>query len=271
MNHQSIEFRDTPCIRVEHAGSSAVISLHGAQVLSWIAADGRERLFLGERAQFGPGKAIRGGIPVIFPQFAARGPWRRHGFARITPWQFAGIVDETALLRLQADAVDDWPHRAELLLAVGLSASRLTVTLDIINHGASAFTFTAALHSYLRVDDLAHARLLGLESCAYEDSAAGGTTNPPAQAPIDFGDKVDRIHGKVAGALTLIDGARRLAIDQRGFRDVVVWNPGAEVAAWIGDLAPDEYRQFVCVEAAQVIEPQTLAPAARWQGTQILG
>ena len=63
------------------------VYLHGAHVTSWKPArDHDERLFLSERSEFRAGTAIRGGIPVIFPQFAAEGPLPRHGFARTSEW-----------------------------------------------------------------------------------------------------------------------------------------------------------------------------------------
>ena len=53
--------------------ASAEISLHGAHVLSWKPAPARECLYLSPNASQAPGAAIRGGIPVIFPQFAGLG------------------------------------------------------------------------------------------------------------------------------------------------------------------------------------------------------
>ena len=67
MQAEPTTFRDTPCIRLHSDGASALVALHGAHVLSWIPADGRERLFLSERATFDGQAAIRGGIPLVFP------------------------------------------------------------------------------------------------------------------------------------------------------------------------------------------------------------
>lgn len=53
--------------------------------MSWIHR-GKGRLFTSPRAVFRSGQAIRGGIPVIFPQFGACGPGLRHGFARLLEW-----------------------------------------------------------------------------------------------------------------------------------------------------------------------------------------
>ena len=76
-----------PCIRLDtDHGDSALVALHGAQVLSWTVA-GRERLYLSPRALFDGRSAIRGGIPLCFPQFNQRGPLPKHGFARNLAWQ----------------------------------------------------------------------------------------------------------------------------------------------------------------------------------------
>jgi glucose-6-phosphate 1-epimerase len=50
----------------------------------------------------------------------------------------------------------------------------------------------------------------------------------------------------------------------------VVWNPGAEVGARIGDLQSDGYQRYVCIEAAAVSRPVKLSPGERWEGCQIL-
>lgn len=269
---ESTSFRGLPCIRLHAGGASALVALRGAQLLSWIPADGRERLFLGERADVSPGTAIRGGVPVVFPQFGERGLLRKHGFARLLDWSFLGLDDGAAVFELRdGPGTADWPHAFACRLSVALEADAVEVALDVDNRGEAALAFTAALHTYLRVDDIAHARLEGLQGCDYEDSAAGGTLHRENGAALAFEGEIDRIYGDVVAPLLLADGARRLAIAQDGFPDTVVWNPGGQLAARMADLAPGEYRQFVCVEAGQVLQPAVLEPGRRWRGSQRLG
>ena len=71
--------------------------------------------------------------------------------------------------------------------------------------------------------------------------------------------------------LTLIDGSETLASEQEGCGDVVTWKPGEQLGARIGDLSPGDHRHFVCVEAAQVVQPVVLAPGETWTGMQRLG
>ena len=77
------------------SGATAEVYLHGAHVTSWIPADGVERLFVSSASLYAAGKAIRGGIPVCFPQFSGRGPLPNHGFARTSSgWQVESMVSD---------------------------------------------------------------------------------------------------------------------------------------------------------------------------------
>lgn len=84
------------------SGARAEIALQGAHLLSWIPEGGSERLFLSAASQFRSGAAIRGGVPVIFPQFGTFGSLPKHGFARILPWIVEETLtrEETAIARL---------------------------------------------------------------------------------------------------------------------------------------------------------------------------
>jgi D-hexose-6-phosphate mutarotase len=73
-------------------------------------------------------KAIRGGIPLVFPKF---GPWSagpNHGFARIQPWTVGkqgtdaeGPFVELVLSDNEATRAM-WPHRFGLVFTVHLAA-----------------------------------------------------------------------------------------------------------------------------------------------------
>lgn len=272
MHIDTVSFRGTPCIRLQNDGATALVSRHGAQVLSWTPVDGRERLFLSERAVFDGNAAIRGGIPVIFPQFGERGLLRKHGFARNRSWTFAGVAGDQAVLALSGDGSDaGWPHPFLARLRIALSDTQLALTLEIENTGTAAFAFTAALHTYLRVDDIAGVALEGLQGCDFEDSVNGGTLHRQHDYEVTFDGEIDRIYNDVVAPLALLDGGHRLDIEQDGFGDVVVWNPGAHLCARIADLAPDDWKRFACIEAAQVLQPVVLGAGERWFGVQRLG
>jgi glucose-6-phosphate 1-epimerase len=63
----------------------------------------------------------------------------------------------------------------------------------------------------------------------------------------------DRVYLGAGTDVSLAAGARRFAIsNNEGWRSTVVWNPGADKAATMKDLADDEWRRFVCVECGQI-------------------
>lgn len=276
MSIEHIEFAGMPAIRLQSPnGAAAVVLLHGAQVVSWQPAARDERLFLSERSRYGDDAAARGGIPVVFPQFSMRGPLPRHGLVRTRPWRLqraeAGAVDVLAVLELADDEETRtvWPHSFALELTVCVREQRLDVELAVVNTGAERFEFMAALHTYLRLDEVEVARLAGLRDCRYEDSVTGGT-RIEASDELRIDAEIDRIYFDVKSTLRLAEGRRRIDIEAERFPDVVVWNPWQGRSAAMPDLAPADFRRFLCVEAALIGRPLQLASGAEWSGRQSL-
>lgn len=258
-------------------GANAEIHRQGAHLLRWTAAgETRSRLFLSERAVFAPGVPIRGGVPVIFPQFAAEGPLLKHGFARIAMWDFQGHHSDAegseALFTLSDSAATrmHWPHTFLATLRVRIGSKRLRMQLEVLNQGEQPFQFTAALHSYLAVADIRAVTVEGLTGLHYRDTADGGSRKQEQAERLEIIGEVDRNYFDTPPALTLHDGARTLRIEQSGFTDTVVWNPGVSASAGFKDLAPNDYQRFLCIEAATIGKPVTLAAGARWQASQTL-
>ena len=250
--------------------STANVCLNGGQVLSW-RMRGREQLFLSRRACFSPTQAIRGGVPVIFPQFGTRGDGPRHGFARLRRWEIAKTDGSGSLtVALRGGPEPDWPYPFELRLQTALWNDRLVLGLAIQNLGTTPFTFTAALHTYLRVDDIADASLHGLADCPYLDATAGSNCKVQRATTLEFPDEVDRIYPGAPSSLRIIDGDRQLMVRQHGFRDTVVWNPGPVMTANLSDLTPSDHRRFLCVEAGVIECPARLSPGETWHGSQVL-
>lgn len=258
-------------------GARAVVHAQGAQVLSWIPAEGGERLFLGARAVLDGSLPIRGGVPLIFPQFAGEGPLPKHGFARMRRWQCeSNAVDAEGRAVARFALADDaatralWPQSFLAELEVVVIGASLGLRLAVENRGESGFAFTAALHSYLAVDDIAGAELPGLQHLRYRDTAGGGREHVERAEVLRFDGEVDRIYFDAPTALSLRHGGGLLLSQTTGFADVVIWNPGAARAAGFADLALDEWRRFVCVEPAVIGVPQRLPPGQRWEGSQTL-
>lgn len=258
-------------IQLSHpSGATAEVTPHGAQVLSWKSAVGRELIYLSPLAEDHPGAAIRGGIPVIFPQFGGPPPLR-HGFARNLIWELASQLPDSVTFELSdsSETRQRWPHAFKLSLQIQLLSDSLRLEFCVKNRGVLPFEFTAALHTYLRVDAIENAALRGLQGRRYQDDATGyeAMDHDPAMR---FHGMVDRVYYDAASlAVQLLAGASTMGLTGVGFPDLVVWNPGEEAAANLRDLPEGGYREFVCVEAA-VARPFSLESEESWSGIQLI-
>lgn len=249
-------------------GSVVTVSRHGGHVVSWRTADGRERLFLSDRATTAAGAAIRGGIPVCFPQFAGNGPLPKHGFARTAEWSVAG--PSVLTLDVGGDDWTGWSHACRLSVEVLLGPSTLTTILRVGNVGGDELEFTGALHTYLACDDVTAVSVSGLDG---RPVLGGGRI----EGAIGFPDPTRDVDLSVLGAPgpVRVDGlegvgGRSLVCAQTGFGDVVVWNIGETLGAAMADLGKGQWRNYVCVEAAAVGHHVRLAPGQVWAGSQTL-
>ncbi len=258
-------------------GARAVIALDGAHVVSWIPAGSEsDRLFVSARSGFGEGVSIRGGIPLIFPQFGADGPLQRHGFARNRRWvlvaQQSGGAEAVARFALIDDEVTRaiWPHPFHAQVTVRVKGPRLSVSLEIANSASEPATFTAALHPYFAVANAYATHVVGLEGRQYRDALRERSVHVEESASLAISGEIDRVYFDVANAIEIREPDRALRIEKVGFPDAVVWNPGPDGTRGRADFEPGDELRMLCVEAAAVQHPITLAPGARWEGTQIM-
>lgn len=267
------EYGALPAIQITAAdGSQATVSLFGAHLLSWKTGDGKERLFVSAQTPLDGSKAIRGGVPVIFPQFNVRGPGLRHGFARVSTWRLSASGGDGGQSFLefslnQGDLAPDhaqaWPHAFELTLRFTLHGDSLDARFTVHNSGAQAFPFGVALHTYYDVGHLAATSISGLQHVRYTDHHQN--TREQEHTALHFTEKHDRMYQSTP-ALTLNTANATLRLEQHGYDNWVVWNPGEDDARALVDLADDEYLRFVCIEPAR-IDQQQLDAGATWTGS----
>jgi len=271
----------TPVAVTADDGARITACAHGGHLLTWQPAGpdgepGPDLLWLSPIARCGPGLAIRGGVPVIFPQFAARGPLPKHGLARDRAWVLvpgpddASGAESSGAAVLEATLTDDastralWPHAFALTLRMAAHDGRLELTMRVTDTGEEPFAFTAALHSYLAAEP--GATVHGLDGATAQDKAAGLTeiivpSGPlPATAARDLAvrglaDEV-RLTRPDHGVITLW---------RTGFADLVMWNPGPEHG--LADV-PEDRADFVCLEPAQ-LTPVTLEPGSSWAASAV--
>jgi glucose-6-phosphate 1-epimerase len=266
------EYGALPAVHLTAAdGAQATVSLFGAHLLSWKTADGKERLFVSSQTPLDGSKAIRGGVPVIFPQFNVRGTGLRHGFARISTWRLSDsggdggrsfLEFSLAPADLTPEHAQAWPHDFALKLRFTLHGDALEMHYSVHNPGQQAFPFGVALHTYYDVGHLDATSISGLQHQQFTDHHQN--TLVQESPSLHFTEKYDRMYQSTP-SVTLNTANATLRLEQQGFSEWVVWNPGQADAAALADLADDEYLRFVCIEPAR-INQQTLEAGATWDG-----
>ena len=272
---QSEQAHGLPCHRLTlPCGDQLLVAEQGAHVLSWVA-QGREQLYLSERNVWDGHSAIRGGVPVCFPQFNQRGDLPKHGFFRNLSWQWvqpelqANAARLTLCLRDSEASRKFWPRAFEVLLHLELAPGRLQHRLDVRNTDAQDWHFTGALHTYLAVDAIAKVQLTGLHLQPEWDAVAD--RHGQAASHLQINAEFDRVYAASATPLLLEDAAHQLQITQSAsWANTVVWNPGQAKCATLTDMIPQDFERMLCVEAAQVFEPVVVPAGQSWLGWQRL-
>ncbi len=260
----------------DDAGDSAELYLQGAHVTSW-RHESEQCLFLSAGSRFEQDQPIRGGIPLVFPQFGGRGNLPQHGFARNRLWsiQSTGVTETGApeiVLALQDGEASRalWGHAFELTFTVRLDSS-LSTELRVANTGSRSFSFTAALHTYFAVSDIESTYIAGLQGIEYTDSLRDGQSFSEQREKIIFKEEVDRVYSSAPDTLYVVEeGRRRFRIEKSGFGDAVAWNPWIAKSKRMPDFGDDEYRNMVCLEAGAIVKPVVLQPGQNWNAVQKL-
>jgi glucose-6-phosphate 1-epimerase len=254
---------------VSRGGMSGELFLQGAQVTAWQPAGARPVIFMSPRATFASGKAIRGGVPVIFPWFGphpSNPAAPQHGLVRAAPWRLDGAAQTdsgvTLDLSLEVEGFALTYHVSfgdELGLRL---ATRVTAEKPA--------TFEKALHSYFAVSDVEHVTVSGLEASTSIDKTANMARVPGTRVPLTLAKETDSVYLDVPDRLTIHDAAwdRRIVIDKAGAASAIVWNPWPEKAGAMADLGADNWRGFICVETGNVADDDiNLPPGATHEMT----
>jgi len=237
------------------------LSLYGAQVLSYRPINELDDVFfLSDKAVYGNGKAIRGGVPICWPWFsddAANLGMAPHGFARNQQWDViaakanqSGSTEIRLALSHTEDSLTIWPYEFKLVLDV-IVGETLQMTLTTENVGKMPFTITQALHTYFNVSDVQNIQIIGLDGMQYLDKVTD-FSEKSQHGEITITDEVDRVYLDPPSRVILSDPdfGRDILITSTGNKTLVVWNPGAETVQRLSDLDTDNYKDFICIETA---------------------
>ncbi|GMM49699.1 glucose-6-phosphate 1-epimerase [Starmerella bacillaris] len=265
----------------ESPNTSIEILKFGATVLSW-KVNGEEKLWLSEHSKLDGSKAVRGGIPLVFPRFGpskgnhpATDKLPQHGFARNNEWEFLGQVDESTVQfglspeEISKEAQEQWGYDFKLIATFKLvSVDKLQLSIEVENLDTKPFDFNFLFHTYFRIPDIKHVQVTNLDNIKYKNQVTN-MIETKVSGPILFNGEYDSIFENVP---------KRIVIDYKSspyftietnqeLHDAVVWNPWIEKANSLGDFYPKTgYQHMVCVENGSVTKFNNLNPGAKWEG-----
>ena len=259
-----------PRIQITGSGAEGEMYLHGAQVTSWKPGGNDEVLFLSTKSRWQEGQAIRGGIPICFPWFRAKRDDPKapaHGFVRTRSWQLESIAEEEPGIVVSMSIESDdqtrrwWPADFRLVHRV-VFGPELILELTCTNTGKTGLCLEEALHTYNRVSDVANVRLQGLDSVQFLDNTDSNRARLQ-NGDVTIASATDNAFMATKTDVDLLDQKchRHIRLKKANSLTTVVWNPWSEGAARLADLGDDEWREFLCVEASNILAASvSLAP-----------
>jgi glucose-6-phosphate 1-epimerase len=245
-------------VKTNHA--HAIIYLNGAHITHFQPIGQKPVLFLSGKSNFIPGKAIRGGIPIIYPWFGAKQDDPKspmHGFARTSHWQ----VEKTDLDANTAELIFSLDS---LRFHVRISDT-LEMILEVRNSSATPLIFEEALHSYFLVSDAREIGVHGLSNQTFIDKTDGMKRKTSRPTALRLTGETDRVYINSTTLCQIEDLGwnRQIRIEKTNSFSTVLWNPWIEKAKKMSDLADQEWQNFLCIETANAADNAvTLAPGA---------
>jgi D-hexose-6-phosphate mutarotase len=250
--------------------AEAHVYLHGAHVTHYQPNGQPPVLFMSRESHFAPDKAIRGGIPVIFPWFGPRAgdpSAPAHGFARTSEWSVVETkpIGSAVGLKLALNPSDPtrrfFSQDFELIYTITIGTT-LAVSLEVRNRADADFIFEEALHAYLAVGDVRQVTIDGLDGRTFIDKTAGGARTTQS-GPIRIDRETDRVYLDTTADVRVSDPVRRrqLLVSKSGSNTTVAWDPWIAKAKAMPDFGDDEWPSMLCIETANAADNAvTLGP-----------
>jgi glucose-6-phosphate 1-epimerase len=274
----ALRFEDAPGGLVRAVISTplaeADIYLQGGHVAHWTPRGQRPVLFVSPKSLFAPGKAIRGGVPIIFPWFGGRNdgkPGPAHGFARSMEWAVEGTkLDnrgkvEVTLSLAPNEAIRGFGYDAFHLRFRVTVGAQLEMELETRNDAKEPLTYEEALHTYFAVADIDQTSVSGLEGTTFIDKTDGFKRKQLGNEAVRVAKETDQVHLSTQATCVVHDPIwnRRIVVEKSGSDSTVVWNPWVDKTKGMSDMAPGDWKDMICVESANAADNAVhLAPGA---------
>lgn len=243
---------DGDVVTIKKSESEIKVHKYGATIISW-KHKGREMLYVSPLAKLDGSKAIRGGIPIVFPRFGPSPlfPNQQHGFARNSKWRLCAAGGDECVQFKLAWKKEQFEPAGELVLSLKIGDNDELILSLTPKFDKEDAEYHVLLHSYFLAAD---ARVEGLESFYYGNKQEEYQKQLPTNQPLQNVVGLDRMYFDVESKVFLKNSQGvELVLESEGVSDVVVWNPGKEMA----DVPAQDIHKFVCIEHGFVSKLQT--------------
>jgi glucose-6-phosphate 1-epimerase len=276
------------------SSSKVLIYLFGATIASYVK-NSNEYLFMSPNAVFNGIKALRGGVPVVFPQFGQPNlAMSQHGILRTSlNWKLSSstvAADDNVVAVLVSESTDEtkvlWPYDFRAELKIHLTTSEFKYALTVINTGSIPFSCHTLLHTYIRISSITDARIRGFQGLKYIDKLVSSTdTFVENSNDIEITSETDRIYideSSIPDVIILSSGKEYLRTCKKAIMispsgevesipcDVVLWNPWIAKSSALVDLGVESYPEFVCIEPGTIFKFVEVLPGSSLSLEQVL-
>lgn len=240
-----VQHHEIPMLQLQHAVGTALISLQGAQLLSWQPKSAtQDILWLSSEEPFKLGNAIRGGVPICFPWF---GPVQQpsHGTARLRLWQLSDYDIQPDKVRLDLSLFS-----ADQLIEAKISfcfAESCTISFQHYHQEPAQ----VALHSYFNVANIEQVEVQNLPTDCF-NSLIKQRENVPTNRVIQ--SEVDCIYNvETDSEQRIVDHQwqRQIRLQHHNASQVVLWNPWHKPTS---AMSKTDYQTMLCLETARIYQ-----------------
>lgn len=238
-------------ITLSNNSAKCKISLFGGHIISYHPKTEEHDVFwMGDLNKFDNISAIRGGVPICWPRFAAEklnDHFPRHGFARISNWNVKRIDVNDNKIEVDLSLIPDEKYNLKILTNLFIKITdRLECSLETINSSDENFSFSEALHAYFNVGSRDETIIRGLSGYQYKSALDGKIYT--LEKDLKIKSEFDAAFINHTGSIEIEDKIfnRIIHLDKIGSNNTIIWNPDKDLA----EMSPGQYKNFICVEPA---------------------
>jgi glucose-6-phosphate 1-epimerase len=161
---------------------------------------------------------------------------------------------EITLALAPNDAIRGFGYAGFQLRFRATVGSELELEIEVRNDADEPLIYEEALHTYFAIADIRRASVSGLEGTTYIDKSDGFKRKNRGNEPLHIAKETDQVHLNTKATCVLHDLAwnRRIIVEKSGSDSTVVWNPWIDKTKGMSDMAPDDWKEMICIETANV-------------------